>query len=99
MHDELAAENLALEVHILGVNQAGAESGIGAMCNGRDLPLLQDTAEAGVWASWGVIYRDVVILDAENRVVAVYNLTRLDLSQQANYATLKAVCRKAAGGR
>ena len=60
---------------ILGLNEVGHESGNDAFCEGRDLPWLQDTADAGVWQEWGVVYRDVVILDADGEAVEVYNLT------------------------
>jgi hypothetical protein len=97
MHDELAAESLQQAVDILGVNFPGAESGIPDMCLGRDLPLLQDTTEADVWGAWEVTYRDVFVLDAENRVVTIYNLTDHDLGQPANYEALKGILRQAAG--
>ena len=99
MRDSLAAENLAHEVAILGVNNKDAESGIPDMCARRDLPLLQDTAQADVWGSWNVTYRDVVVLDAQNRVITVYNLTQHDLGQPANYDSLRAILRAAAGTR
>ena len=45
-----------------------------------DLPLLQDTEESDVWTtSWAVTYRDVVILDANNVKVDVFNLTGTSL--------------------
>jgi hypothetical protein len=99
MRDSIAAENLPGVVAILGVNHKEGESGIPDMSAGRDLPLLQDTAQANVWGLWSVTYRDVVVLDAENRVVTVYNLTEHDLGQPANYDSLRAILRRAAGGR
>ncbi len=98
MQDELAAEELALDGQILGVNEAGAEGGVEAMCLGRDLPLLQDTSTAQVWGAWEVAYRDVVVLDAENRIITIYNLSEHDLGQPANYEALKAILRTAAAG-
>ena len=96
MQQELAAESL--DVHILGVNAAGLESGNGAMCSGRDLPWLQDLADdANVWASWAVTYRDVVILDRDNERIDAYNLTTYDLSEAPDYAALKELLRSAAG--
>jgi hypothetical protein len=97
MHDELAADTLQHEVTILGVNTIGAESGVPDMCLGRDIPLLQDTAAAKVWESWHVTYRDVFVLDPDNHVITVYNLTEHDLSNPDNYATLKGILRDAAG--
>jgi hypothetical protein len=83
-------------VHILGVNAAGAEGGNAAICAGRHLPWLQDTVADSVWTSWGVAYRDVFVLDPENRVERIYNLTSFDLSVPANYDTLKAILTTAA---
>jgi hypothetical protein len=89
MQGELAAEGLPLEVHILGVNGAGLESGNAAICNGRDIPWLQDTAAAAVWTTWAVTYRDVIVLNKDNEVGDVYNLTTHDLGNAANYDELK----------
>ena len=82
---------LALEVRILGVNGIGRESGNAAMCTGRSIPWLQDVVGEDVYSSWAVTYRDVIILDAENRVTGIYNLTSNDLSVTANYDALKAM--------
>lgn len=53
------------------------------------LPWLQDTASDRVWASWGITYRDVLILDAFNRPLGKDNLTGHDLGVKANYDNLK----------
>ncbi len=52
-----------------------------------------------VWTKWAPIYRDVVILDPENRKVAVYNLTVHDLGVAANYAELKQLLVDASEGK
>ena len=78
------------------MNYAGQESGNASITNGRDLPWLQDTTEANVVASWAVTYRDLVVLDDDNEVFSVYNLTSHDLSNPDNYATLKAILLDAA---
>ena len=78
------------EVQILGVNGAGLESGNDAICEGRTLPWLQDTDQEAVWETWGVAYRDVVILDAGGVVSGVVNLTVSDLAEPDNYEALKA---------
>lgn len=84
-------ENLPLAVHILGVNAAGHEAENAAICAGRQLPWLQDTPEQNCWAAWGVEWRDVVVLDTENHVLEVYNLTGHYLDDPANYNALKAI--------
>jgi len=80
------------------VNQAGEESGNADMCAGRTLPWLQDVPieAASAWHLWHVIERDLVILDADNKVVRVYNLTEHNLLVEANYAELRGILLEAA---
>lgn len=59
------------------------------MTAGRTLPWLQDRIDVDVWRRWAVVYRDVIILDAANRRVGVFNLTTHDLSRPEDYAALK----------
>lgn len=66
------------------------------MCAGRVLPWLQEVKGDAVWSDWGVTYRDVVVLDGENKVTGVYNLTEHDLSDSGNRDALKQLLRKAA---
>ncbi|TPV93419.1 MAG: hypothetical protein B7733_20625 [Myxococcales bacterium FL481] len=66
------------------------------MCQGRDLPWLQDTADADWWGRDGVDYRDVVVLDPTGDVVEVYNLTRNDLGEAENYTALLSLLREVA---
>ena len=54
------------------------------------LPILQDTADANVWTSWAVTWRDLVVLDGEGRKALVFNLTTNNLADPDNYATLEA---------
>jgi hypothetical protein len=96
MHDELAAEGLAVAVEILGVNELGQESGNSSICRGRDIPWLQEAAEFSVWGAWAVTYRDVVVVNAANEKVAAYNLTSQSLALPANYEELKALLRATA---
>ena len=85
---------------MLAVNQrtAAVPSEVEAMTAGKTIPLLQDTAEQNVYLAWAVTYRDVVILDASNEVVGVYNLTANDLGLAENRAALKAMLLSAAEG-
>ncbi len=96
MNDELAAEGLPRAVQILGINPQGHASGNAAMCNGRDLPLLQEVGGPAVESTWGATYRDVVIVDESNAWVTAYNLTTHDLRAPANYDELKSLLRAAA---
>ncbi len=102
MQQELAAENLPVPLQILGVNQAGADGTNGSanvtVCTDRDLPWLQETETDSVWADWEVIYRDVIVLDKENRPIEVFNLSDNNLDNPNVYETLKGILRTAAGG-
>jgi len=91
MQTELDAQSLPVTVHIIGVNEIGHESGNADFTDGRDLAWLQETEDARVWGVWGIEYRDVVILDGENTVRAVFNLSAQDLSEPANYDELKSL--------
>lgn len=89
MQQELTEDSLNVAIQILGVNQIGHESGNASICNGRTIPWLQETSASPVWTPWEVTWRDVVILDQENEVAGVFNLTQHNLADSANYATLR----------
>lgn len=74
---------------LLSVNEAGLESGNDGFVMGKTMPLLQDVAAVNAWGKWQVTYRDVVVLDAEGRRRAAFNLTMNDLNVSANYTALK----------
>jgi len=96
MQHDVDTVSTARAIRILGINQAGQEAGNPVMCQGRTLPWLQDTPAANVWASWHVTWRDVVVLDADNKVIRVYNLTDNDLNDPARYAELRGILLTAA---
>lgn len=96
MQREIDAAPPATAVRIVGINETGQESGNATISEGHLLPWLQDTAAAGVWALWAVNYRDVIILDEENRRLAVFNLTEHNLAIPARYDSLKAMLLDAA---
>ena len=89
MQQELDATTTDREIRIIGVNAEGREAGNDLTCAGRDLPWLQDSTTENVWTVWDVGYRDVFIVDQENRLVDVYNLTTYDLANPESYETLK----------
>jgi hypothetical protein len=89
MQNELDVAGTLRPVQILGVNESCCASGNATITAGRDLPWLQEGQGDGVWAAWKVVYRDVFVVDHENKVVAIYNLTSNDLGVPANYAALK----------
>jgi len=78
------------------VNDAAGVSGNADVTFERTIPWLQDAGDR-VHASWEPIYRDVVILDPQNRKVAVFNLTVHDLQKPDEYDALKALLLDLAG--
>ena len=96
MQADLLAANPASRIRILGVNEDGQQGSNALAVEGRTLPWLQDLAGAA-WGGWAVTYRDVIVLDEENREVGVFNLTVHDLGQPAEYAALLAMLKSAAG--
>lgn len=97
MQADPALAGHTLDIRILGVNGIGHESENAANCAGRVLPWLQDVVASDVWTLWQVTYRDVIILDEENKVLSIYNLTSNDLGVQANYDALRDLLVQAAG--
>jgi hypothetical protein len=94
LQNDLEAEYPGLDIQLLGVNAFGHESGVGLATESRDIPMLQDVDDDGnslgdTWELWDVEWRDVVILDADNVPVAVYNLLDNDLADPDDYDALK----------
>lgn len=99
MAAELAAEGHKVPIQIAGVDGAGlvgADHTCDGFCTGIAIPWLEDTPEQAAWTLWGVTYRDVYVLDPENKTIKVYNLTVHDLGNPANYAELKGILAAAA---
>ena len=99
MQMEIDDMGLSVAVRIHGINQVGHEKGNATACQGKDSPWLQEVPEEPVWNTWDPTYRDVIILDEENKVLAIYNLTENNLSVPANYEALKSMLVGYAGGK
>ena len=87
-----------MEIHLLGVNQAGFGAANDQVCDGNDIPWLQDVPEVLAWDAWGVTFRDLILLDEENRPFAVFNLTEHSLQVPTEYEALRSLLIQAAGG-
>ena len=61
------------------------------MYGGRSLPWLQEMRADSLWRKWDAGHRDVVVLDAENVPVAVFNLSRHNLRDQSEYDALRSL--------
>jgi len=93
---ELRAEKSDFNIELLGINQTGQGPYNDLMYSLGNIPWLQDAFPELVWSRWGVTYRDVWILDPENRMVSVYNLTANDLGLATKRNALKQLFRDAA---
>ena len=89
MQKELEQEQRERLIQILGINQIGHEAGNTSITIGQDLPWLQETPIVDVWSAWQIVYRDVVVVGPDNRVVEVFNLTQNNLGVAEDYAALK----------
>jgi len=104
IQDELDLEYPDLAIQILGVNEFGFDSGNQQIIDeGSSLPWLQDVdldadGNSDTWTSWGVTYRDVIVIDGTNWPVAVFNVTEYDLREPANYTALKDLLVQTASG-
>ena len=88
-------------MQIVGVNRnttiLESYNAAGEICSGRDLPFLEQPADGTVWSDWGIRYRDVVVVDQDNEVAAVYNLTDNSLAEQVNRDALFDIILEVAG--
>ena len=91
MQGELDTQYPDLDIEIVGVNENGYDSANETICDGRDIPWLQDTSGADWWGIWAPTYRDVLVLDSAGELAGVYNLTEHQLTDEANYVELKAL--------
>ena len=86
-----------MPIRILGVNAPEEAAGNAATCAGRTLAWLQDAKPPNAWGLWQADFRDVIVVDDENKVVSIYNLTVHDLRNPAHYAELRNILITAAG--
>ena len=84
----MAAAGTRVPVHLLGVGAVGGEADTSTVTQGRTIPWLQDTTTQDAWGAWRVNYRDLVVLDAANRPITIYNLTSHDLTRPTARDTL-----------
>ena len=98
LQDELRTLHPELNIEIFGINHFDANSDLSNTQTtvGRELPWLQDTTDDRVWDFWGATWRDVRILDPQNRLYAVVNLTTSDLGIPTNREQLKNLLLEAA---
>ena len=88
MKAELESTHPNLDIEIFAINKPGTSTGIQSFNASLNLPMIQDDSAVGIWNDWGAAWRDVYILDENNELVLVYNLTTYNLSNTSDYNTL-----------
>ena len=102
MQDELAAEYPNLNITILSINMIGAESGVALIPATDHLPIYNDDTNTNIWSNWGGGWRDVYILNQQNEIYTIYNLTQNNLAPGQGYcsdrtSTTEQACTDAGG--
>ena len=85
------------EFQLLAINERGHSSDIPIAVEGRELPLLQDDNRSLAWDNWGATWRDVMVLDAENEIIGIINLTDKSLGETENRTALETLLLEAGG--
>ena len=88
MHAELESTYPNLDIEIFAINMPGAGSGTQSFTSDIYLPMVQDDNATGIWSDWGAAWRDVYILDQNNELVEIFNLTQNGLNNSSNYDSL-----------
>ena len=73
----------------MGVNRRDQSGNNHLVTGTRSLPWVQDTIDADLWNSWDVTWRDVRIVNSQQELAGVYNLTSNNLGSPNNRASLK----------
>ena len=89
MQNEISIEYPELPIKILSINQIGAESGVDSFNETHALPMVNDSATDEIWVQWESQWRDFYILNTQNELLEVYNLTQNNLNDPINYQELK----------
>ena len=89
MQTELQESHPELNISLLSINKIAAESGVASFNTTHNLPMVQDDTDQLIWDAWQGNWRDVYILDKENKLIEIYNLTEHNLNDPLNYEELK----------
>ena len=89
MQNEIQNEYPELPITILSINQIGAENGVESFNNTHFLPMVHDNTSDEIWVHWESQWRDFYILNKQNELLEVYNLTQHNLNDPLNYQELK----------
>ena len=89
LQNDLKQEHPELEINILSINQIGAENGTTSFTEAHALPMVNDSETDNIWVAWESQWRDFYILNRNNELIEVYNLTQHNLNDENNYNELK----------
>ncbi|MDP7038166.1 MAG: hypothetical protein QGI45_03340, partial [Myxococcota bacterium] len=69
-------EHPELSISLLGINQEGHDSANDVVSENAavTLPWLQDNADADVWSLWNANWRDIIILDKNNKYYSTFSV-------------------------
>jgi len=88
MQAEIEANHPSLDVKIFAINMPGYSSGASSLAPAIYLPMVQDDSTLDIWNDWGALWRDVYLLNENNELVMVYNLSQNNLGNSTSYNTL-----------
>ena len=63
-----------IDIYVMGIGQNN-NTPVDDMTANNNLPWVKDNSENNIWSAWGVSNRDLFIMDMNNRIVKVINLT------------------------
>ena len=89
MQTELEQNHPQLDIKLFGINMIGTGAGTASFTTSHTLPMVQDDYTLEIWSDWGAQWRDVYVLNENNELVLIYNLTQYSLADINNYNTLK----------
>lgn len=90
MRREISALTTRRPVRIFVIADAATSTNAARLADpDRTIPVMGDTTELGVQTSWGAMLRDIVVLDEQNRRIAVYNLNFHNLADAPSYMEFK----------
>ena len=81
---------------MFAINQIGAETGTTSFDATHALPMVNDNPTENIWQKWESQWRDFYILNRNNELLEIYNLTEHNLNDPNNYQELKLKIRIAA---
>ena len=67
-------QSLEIDVYAMGVGQNNSIP-VNQITDGNNLPWVKENSQSNIWESWGASNRDLFIMDRNNEIVKIINLT------------------------